>query len=68
MKLMHTIAAALVLGATTIVNANAASTPLFIGQLVQADDADRTIVIGPGTRYINVTQGEKVKFVANGQE
>ena len=68
MKLIPTIAAALVLGATMIVNANAASTPLYIGQLVQTDDADRTIVIEPGTRYVNVTLGEKVKFVANGQE
>jgi hypothetical protein len=68
MKLIPTIAAALALGATMIVNANAASTPLYIGQLVQTDDADRTIVIEPGTRYVNVTLGEKVKFVANGQE
>jgi hypothetical protein len=68
MKLIPTIAAALVLGATTIVNANAASTPLWIGQLVQTDDADRTVVIEQGTRYVNVTQGEKVKFVANGKE
>jgi hypothetical protein len=68
MKLTSAIATALLLGVTTIVNANAASTPLWIGQLVHTDNADRTIVIEPGTRYVNVSQGEKVKFVANGQE
>jgi hypothetical protein len=30
--------------------------------------ADRTIVIGPNTRFVNVKHGEIVKFVANGQE
>src|SRR5580658_8438799 len=68
MKLMPAITAALILGATTIVNANAASTPIWIGQLVHTDTADRTIVIDAGTRYVNVSQGEKVKFVANGRE
>jgi hypothetical protein len=68
MKLIPAITAALLLGATTIVNANAASTPIWIGQLVHSDNADRTIVIEPGTRYVNVSQGEKVKFVANGRE
>jgi hypothetical protein len=32
------------------------------------DSAERTIVIDPGTRWVNVTQGEKVKFLANGRE
>jgi hypothetical protein len=68
MKLIHTAVTALVLGATTIVTANAATFPNFIGQLEQTDSADRTIVINSGTRYVNVTQGEKVKFVANGQQ
>jgi len=30
--------------------------------------ADRTIVIGPNTRWVNVNHGEIVKFVANGKE
>ena len=31
-------------------------------------DAQRTIVIGANTRFVNVNHGEIVKFVANGQE
>jgi hypothetical protein len=68
MKLIHTAVTAVVIGATTIVTANAATTPNFIGQLVQADSSDRTIAVDSGTRYVNVTQGEKVTFVANGRE
>ena len=68
MKLIHTTVTALVLGATTIVTANAATFPGFIGEPVTATASDRTIVINPGTRWVNVTQGEKVKFVANGRE
>jgi hypothetical protein len=68
MKLVHTAVTAIVLGASTIVTANAATFPNFIGQLVQADSADRTINLDSGTRYVNVTQGEKVTFVANGRE
>ena len=68
MKLIPAITTALILGATTVVNVNAASTPIWIGQLVHTENADRTIVIDSGTRYVNVSQGEKIKFVANGQE
>jgi hypothetical protein len=68
MKLIRTTVTAIVLGATTIVTANAATTPNFIGQLVQVDSADRTIALDSGTRYVNVTQGEKVTFVAKGRE
>ena len=68
MKLIHTAATTIVLGATGIVTANAATFPSYIGQLATAESPDRTIVINPGTRYVNVTQGERVKFVANGRE
>jgi hypothetical protein len=68
MKLIHTAVTAIVLACTSIVTANAASTPIFIGQLVQTDSGDRTVVVEPGTRAVSVTQGEKVTFVANGRE
>jgi hypothetical protein len=68
MKLIHTAVTAIVLGASTIVVANAATTSNLIGEPVSAADADRTIVIGSGTRWVDVTQGEVVKFVANGRE
>jgi membrane protease subunit (stomatin/prohibitin family) len=38
------------------------------GEAASAAAADRTIVIGPNTRFVNVNHGEIVKFVANGQE
>jgi hypothetical protein len=68
MKLFHAAVTAAVLGATTAVTANADTFPSFVGQLVPADSAGRTIVIDPATRWVNVTQGEKVKFLANGRE
>jgi hypothetical protein len=68
MKLIHTAVSAIVLGASTIVVANAATFPGLIGEPVSAAEADRTIVIDSGTRWVDVTQGEVVKFVANGRE
>lgn len=38
------------------------------GEAVSPAVATRTIVIGPNTRWVNVTHGEIVKFVSNGQE
>lgn len=67
MKLINATAIALVLGATSFA-ANAATTPAFIGQLMPTASADRTIVIDSNTRSVNVTQGEKVKFIVNGKE
>jgi len=68
MKLIHAAVTAVVVSASAVISANAASTPNFIGQLVQADSADRTIVVDANTRDVNVTQGEKVKFVVSGRE
>jgi hypothetical protein len=68
MKLIHTAVTALVLGATTVVTANAATFPNFIGEPASEASADRTVVVNPGMRWVNVTQGETVKFVANGRE
>jgi heavy-metal resistance protein CzcE len=38
------------------------------GEAASPVTAERTIVIGPNTRSVNVNHGEVVKFVANGQE
>jgi membrane protease subunit (stomatin/prohibitin family) len=38
------------------------------GEATSPVTAERTIVIGPNTRSVNVNHGEVVKFVANGQE
>jgi len=38
------------------------------GEAASPVAAERTIVIGPNTRSVNVNHGEVVKFVVNGQE
>jgi membrane protease subunit (stomatin/prohibitin family) len=38
------------------------------GESASPTAAERTIVIGANTRFVNVNHGEIVKFVANGQE
>ena len=38
------------------------------GEAASPADAERTIVIRPNTRFVNVSHGETVKFVANGRE
>ena len=38
------------------------------GEAASPAAAERTIVIGPNTRWVNVNHGEIVKFVVNGQE
>jgi hypothetical protein len=68
MKPIQTAVTALVLAASTIVTANAATFPNDIGQLLSTDSVDRTVIIDSTTTYVNVRQGEKLKFVANGRE
>jgi len=68
MKLIHTAVTALVLGASTTITAVAATSPNFVADSASLASADRTVTIDSGTRYVNVTQGETVKFVANGRE
>jgi hypothetical protein len=68
MKLIHAAVTAVVISASAVISANAASTPNFIGQLMPTDSADRTIVVDANTRHVNVTQGEKMKFVVSGRE
>jgi hypothetical protein len=38
------------------------------GEAASPAAAERIIVIGPNTRWVNVNHGEIVKFVANGRE
>ena len=46
-----------------------AQVPLqLLGENAPAVAASRTVVIDQNTRYVNVRQGETVKFVSNGQE
>lgn len=64
MKLIHATAAALVIGASSVA-ANAATSPALIGEMASPSYANRTLFIDSGTRSVNVTQGETVKFVLN---
>jgi len=41
---------------------------LFRGGPANVAQAQRTIVIDPNTRWVNVTQGETIRFVAGGSE
>jgi Heavy-metal resistance protein CzcE len=47
--------------------AAAADAPLdLLGQPAVPEQAQRTVVITPTTRYVNVTEGDVVRFIANG--
>jgi hypothetical protein len=67
MKLIVPVLSALILSAASAAASAAVSTNL-IGESVVADAAQRTVAIDASTRWVNVTQGETVKFVANGNE
>jgi hypothetical protein len=67
MKLLLPAITALVLASATL-GAQAAPSPDLMGEAVSADSAQRTVVINQATRWVNVTQGETVKFVSNGSE
>jgi hypothetical protein len=67
MKLFPVVVTTLVLGATSVA-ANATSAAKFVGDLAPTASANRTIYLGSATPWVNVTQGETVKFVANGKE
>ena len=59
----------IVLGAAGVAAsmAAAAAVPAYLlGNTAAPEQARRTIVITPTTRYVNVTGGEVVKFVVNG--
>ena len=62
-KLFIAIAVAGMLASAT---AGAALPSDLLGQAAAPQQAGRTVVIAPTTRYVNVTDGEVVTFLANG--
>ena len=62
---MNKTFAAAALALMTAAAAHAAPASL-LGALDSPDDATRTVVITPTTKYINVTEGEVVNIVENG--
>lgn len=52
----------------TSIGARAAGDSDFLGTVVPPEDAARTVVIQPRTKFVNVTHGEVVRFVDNGRE
>ena len=67
MKIFAPAFAALTLSAASL-SANALTTGDLYGEPADASVAERTIVITPQTKYINVTRGEVVKVKAGSQE
>ena len=60
----------ILLAASAIVGSAAASAAIpakLLGDPATPEYAQRTIVITPATRFVNVTEGDVVKFVANGK-
>jgi hypothetical protein len=58
---------ALILSAMTAISSASSSYVRLYGTPAEPPDARRTIVIGPDTRYVNVTEGDVIKFVAGDQ-
>ena len=67
MKLLAPAVVSITLSVATL-SALAMTDADFYGEATQPAAASRTIVIGPNSRWVNVDQGEIVKFVVNGQE
>jgi hypothetical protein len=67
MKKLSIGLAALALTAALGAAAQAPSASLY-GRLAPLTSATRSIVILPTTRYVNVTQGEVIRFVIDGAE
>ncbi len=58
-----------VLGLAAMLGAHADEVPTnLLGDAASAAQASRTIAIGPDTRYVNVKQGEVIRFVVGAQE
>jgi hypothetical protein len=62
MKTLRTLGSPIALAA-----ALALAAPLFIGSATASDNTGRTIVVDSSTRWVNVTGGETVRFIANGK-
>jgi hypothetical protein len=67
MKLVRVAAGFFTLAAGIAVFAQGQGDPLR-GQPAPVGLAERTIVVGQGTRWVNVTQGETVRFSAGGAD
>ena len=67
LKLFAPTLAALTLSAASFSAAALTFGDLY-GEPAEASLADRTIVVAPGTKYVNVKHGEVVKIVAGGKE
>jgi Heavy-metal resistance protein CzcE len=63
-KLLVPAALAAALGITSW----SASAAVLYAEAAPATSATRTVVINPNTRWVNATEMETVKFVANGHE
>jgi hypothetical protein len=62
------LAAATLLGLLAAAGAQAATSTRLLGEPVPTEQAQRTVVIGPDTKWVNVTQGEIVRFDAQGRD
>ena len=67
MKLFAPVVAALTLSAASL-SANALTTGDLYGEPAASGSADRTIVVTPETKAINVTRGEVVKIKVGSRE
>ena len=65
MKSLHMILAAA--GMLACVAAGAKVPAALLGEPAAPRQAQRTVVIKPTTRYVNVTEGDVVSFVAHGK-
>lgn len=68
MKLINAAVTAVVLGAISIAAANAATVQNYVGDAIPSASAERTVAIDSRTQAVNVTQGDKINFVASGSE
>jgi heavy-metal resistance protein CzcE len=68
MKNFVPILAALALAGASLEAVAAFTEADVVGSAVQASAAQRTVSIGPRTRWVTVERGEIVKFVSNGRE
>jgi hypothetical protein len=69
-KLNRTLAlsiAATALAAGTAAAMPRQQNPMDFGRIVTSDAADRTVVVDASTRWVNVANGQTVRFTAGGQ-
>jgi hypothetical protein len=68
MKRLLPLAAALALAGASLGAFATITEADALGSAAQPSEAQRTVLIGPKTRWVTVEQGEVVKFVSNGRE